>query len=221
MVAGWRHRTTGTHRFSYLRYTGLRRLVWSKISTPNPLSAVPSPAQAPSAPAISGPPLSIPPSETVDGKQILSARRLRDLFPFGYYVFSKKEGQWTYEATPEANRLQYHIDPKRVQIEPDFAKKTVHWKILLSAEAPNGQAFALQDNLVELTVPMTTRRGQSGEIVHPVFLLPFFYQENQPSPFVVTLDDDQRFPVFTLGFRIPDKESTQLSPTPNTAASPP
>lgn len=146
----------------------------------------------------------------IDGTNVTQTD-LWNTFPFGYTVFSRGTGQqWRYEKFT-SDKYQFDIDPKSVGIEPNFSKGTVTWTIPLKGNPPAGQpGLRLEDSLARVEAPLTPKVATRVMRMH---LMP----GEQPELYVSTLSNDQRFPVFALGYRIPMPPSES---TPDMAASP-
>ena len=100
----------------------------------------------------------------------------------------------------------------RVQKNPDFSKQTIAWNILVKSAKKNVPGMEYYDQWLSTEVPLLP--------LCKAYSIEAFVEANQPKPWVSTLSDDQRFPVFVLGFRI-GKRTAQPSSTPDKEASPP
>jgi hypothetical protein len=63
----------------------------------------------------------------IEGTEVTHAQ-LKKLFPFGYVVYSFKEGKETYDPRP-GDRMKFKFDLDAVKITPDFSSKTVLWEL--------------------------------------------------------------------------------------------
>src|ERR1051326_1161388 len=60
-------------------------------------------------------------SDTIPGTKI-TEKNLREVFPFGYAIFSFRDGRWTYSPLP-SDKMQWSADWENLQIIPDFSAK--------------------------------------------------------------------------------------------------
>jgi len=130
-------------------------------------------------------------------------RQLSDVFPFGYAVFFYGQNMILQKKIFKNGIMDWTLDVDKVSIEPNFATGMVTWTIpgisaTTDASTPNhgGNSVYIHGDTIGYTTPI--RRG----FAEPAAGL---YYGNQPVPYVVTLSDNQRSPVFALGFRIPPK----------------
>jgi hypothetical protein len=126
--------------------------------------------------------------------------RLSDLdneFPYGWVAFRRATGdQWTHQVDPHGH-LRYNINWDDVKIEPDPSTEQVKWSIPFSAIGAPFQ-ISIENGMISNQVPMIV--GQR---------IGFYYLDfGHPEvlPYVETLSNDQRRPVFALGFRIPTSD---------------
>jgi len=118
---------------------------------------------------------------------------LDQIFPFGWVVFSNFDGdKWTHEVDPHG-RTRYLIDWNLVTISPDIQSKRMTWTIPDISWSSSNANRGLHNMSVD-TYPMEIGRTCRVYVVRT--------GNNQPMPFVTTLSDNQRKPVFALGFRI-------------------
>ena len=110
---------------------------------------------------------------------------------------------------PAWDKLQFKIDPDNVHATPDFSKREVIWTVGLTSATKLTTGMNYYENQLNRSVPMK---------VGKVYRLDQLFEPSQPRIWVVTLGDNQRFPVFALGFRI-SQEPTPPSPTPDKEAS--
>jgi hypothetical protein len=96
--------------------------------------------------------------------------------------------------------LDWTIDWDKVKIDPDISAGKVAWTIPpISATGPHV-------NMKFINSPIHGTTSFKKEIVRArgMFLGP-----NDPLPYVGILSDDQRHPVFVIGFRIPSGQIEQ------------
>jgi hypothetical protein len=127
--------------------------------------------------------------------------QMRDTFPFGYAIFSERDGRWSYDGRP-SNKYQWSGNWSLVKITPDFSRKYVRWEIPSITAIKSGLRGANEysNNWVVFSAPIIL----NVRILVENPACPCF--DNEPCLWVCTLGDDQRFPVFSLGFRISDKD---------------
>ncbi len=133
-------------------------------------------------------------SDYIEGTTITHAE-LKAFFPFGYLVVSARDGQWTY-TPPPGDWMKYRIPANLIKITPDFLNRTVKWEIPVFSFNSETTSIHIQSDgrfRFEPTFPMKMRTA----------FVPMFYFKGEPSPHVACLSDNQRLPVFVLGFRIP------------------
>ena len=118
--------------------------------------------------------------------------KLEALFPFGYVVFLMGKGKHTYEPEP-SEKLRWIADWSKVEIIPDFSKRTVRWNIPSLSSTTTAHHLQVLRQQTGGMYPLDTKR---------IFAIKSMYVENEPLIWVGTLSDDQRFPIFVLGFRI-------------------
>jgi hypothetical protein len=140
--------------------------------------------------------VNMPKRDVIEGTQMTHGE-VKDLFPFGYLIISKRDGKWTYEPAPHGG-IQWDIDAikKTVRIEPDFTSGMVEWTfpMIRAEKSANGRVAAIENNFLNLTTPMAT-----DEIYDPLFIR----FEKEPSLHIGTFGSNQAAPVFGIGFRIP------------------
>ena len=133
----------------------------------------------------------------VDGTTTERAE-LRTQFPFGYVVVRQSVDMETWQPNP-LNHIEWRIDWDKTTINPDFATRTVSWQIInpSATKLRNGKKVGSlnSDNVAFLqTVPLIV-----GDY-YPVRAVSL--GANEPQIFVGTISDNQRIPVFVLGFRL-------------------
>jgi hypothetical protein len=139
---------------------------------------------------------SLAPSETVPGTNV-TERQLREAFPFGYVIFSQRDGKWTYSPLP-SDKMQYTGDWDKVAIGIDFEHGGVRW-IVPDFNSTNTN-IKLTAGRITADVPLNPKQ---------ITIVRAFVFGNQAILCVATLSDNQRFPVFVLGFRIVSEDETK------------
>ena len=139
----------------------------------------------------------------VEGTRFTHAE-LKDIFPFGYTIFySDGNERFRYEVVTNG-LLDWSIDLDNVKFEPDFSRGIVSLHIPpLSAKGKNG---ATMDDVEMGDGSMPFKTGA-------IFKFPFVFA-NLPAVWVAVLSDNQRMPVFALGFRIPTPFDNPTPPKP-------
>jgi hypothetical protein len=127
--------------------------------------------------------------------------QMRNVFPFGYTIFSERDGRWTYDARP-SEKYQWSGNWSLVKITPDFSRKCVMWEIpsITAIKSGSQGANEYSNNWIFFSVPLIPNFITLVE--NPV--CPCF--DNEPCLWVCTLNDDQRFPVFCIGFKIASED---------------
>jgi len=158
-------------------------VVWSfKIQTQKPKSQIPV--------------IVVPQPDYIPGTQYTPAN-LEHTFPFGYAVIYYLANQrLTYDVVKNG-RMDWKTDWDSVQIKPNFAAGNV--EILTGpfsvTTTGNGPWVDTAENGLSIDITIPFKKGyctQAG-----VYII------NKPVPYVAVLSDDQRNPVFAIGFRIP------------------
>jgi hypothetical protein len=124
-------------------------------------------------------------------------KQLDHIFPFGYAViYLNSEGE---KETHEFhnNLLNWKIDWDQVKIEPHFGSGMVTFTI------PDMFANGGTGNHVEGTTDVFTMPMKRG-LVKPAGI----GFGGDPAPYVAILSDNQRSPIFAIGFRIPSVKET-------------
>lgn len=129
------------------------------------------------------------PAETLPGTDV-TERQVREAFPFGYVIFSQRDGKWTYSPLP-SDKMQFSGDWNRVTIGVDFEHRVVRWSIP-DINSTNTGIQVISGRAVQ-DIPLDTTN---------IYALRFILIEGQPILCMATLSEDQRFPVFVLGARI-------------------
>lgn len=129
----------------------------------------------------------------------IARKEVERIFPFGYAVFLYGKDKIIKRELFKNGRMEWKVDVDKVTVEPDFYTKVVRWSIPgVSADSSgNGPGIHL---IGPSTVTMPSRL-EKGYIRAAGFDF-----GNKPILYVGTLDDDQRFPVFAIGLRIPTQE---------------
>jgi len=128
----------------------------------------------------------------IDGTKCTHAE-LKEMFPFGYVVFSFREGRWTFQPHSDGH-LETKVAWENVKITPDFARRTVTWTIPNISYSLPRTGLSGGRNAIENTFPLKVGKAYKD---------PGFVILGEPATYVAALSDNQRFPVFVLGFRIP------------------
>jgi hypothetical protein len=114
-------------------------------------------------------------------------------FPFGWVVFFLHQGEQTIHKVDPGGHLKYTINWDDVIIKPNQSDRTVEWTI--PHFSVSGKSHGV-DNTVQNAFKML----DDIEGVH--FFYDFFFESDQPTMGVETLSNDQRNPIFALGFRV-------------------
>jgi hypothetical protein len=166
-------------------------VIFIRHPQPNP---EPSPSELTTKPA--------QPIDYIEGTTFTYAM-LKDALPFGYVLFYWRDGEIRSWIPHPDSRLEWNVDWNRVRITPDFAERTVVF------EFPEIGFSYLQDGVRKpvgsgnrvTTRPITMRVGDLRG------LQAIFHGKNEPTLCVATLSDNQRTPVFIVGFRIDDSNA--------------
>jgi hypothetical protein len=123
-------------------------------------------------------------------------KQLEELLPFGNAIFYYSENKrFTYQVFKNG-LVDWQIDWDNVKIEPDFVAGTVKWTI----PAPI--------SIVGTNINIQMKGNSAAVGVIPfkrdkIFSAGLLYDSpNKPTLWIGTLSDDQRSPVFVIGFRI-------------------
>jgi len=132
---------------------------------------------------------------------------LDNTFPFGWVVFFLNQGERkTYEVDP-AGRLKYKINWSDVVIEPNQLNRTVKWTIPNLGASGGSLNTSGSGNRIIHECPMLDDLDFNYIVSEIVF------DPNEPKICIRTLSNDQRKPVFVLGFRIVGaNETTRKTP---------
>lgn len=136
---------------------------------------------------------------------IVTHHDLEKRFPFGYIVFSKKSGIWTHSPPPSLEKMRWTANWDEVRIEPNFTDGTVKW-IIPDFQSTNTGLQYRDNSPAEFTGTLELKK---------MIVTGYLFSRNQPMPCLVTLNSDQRFPVFLLGFFIPDPHKMQSVNSPD------
>ncbi len=135
------------------------------------------------------------------GTQITRSR-LREVFPFGYAVifFGKSERErWEVWRT---GKLEWKIDLDNIIIDPHPETDTVSWVIPpISAIGTNYHGEFHGVNLY------VTSHFTPGSMENSGFVI-----ADAPNIYVAVLGNNQRTPVFAIGFRIPSQNDSDHMP---------
>jgi hypothetical protein len=134
------------------------------------------------------------PADAVPGTEFTHSA-LRDLFPYGYgLVYCDDEPPLRYEVFKEGNKkLDWDVDWKNIVIERDVAAMTVRFHVPARAEGTN-IIIAGPDKYSEIVFPS---RLKTGTLARGGFQF-----RNVPVLYALTLNGNQRKPVFAIGYRI-------------------
>jgi hypothetical protein len=127
-------------------------------------------------------------ADLIEGTDI-SKNALSELFPFGYLV-TGHDREWIEHPHPKGE-LHWRIAPENVDIKPDFSSGIIHLT-LKNLTASNPRGFEVYGN--EMRVPVTIQKNV-------VFHVGDVKISIEPGVYFVTLSDNERFPVFAIGFR--------------------
>jgi hypothetical protein len=124
-------------------------------------------------------------------------KKVREIFPFGYAViYFSGEQRFRYE-TFRTGLIEWTLDWNNVKIEPDFSAATVHWTIptvlIKGTNVHHGSTADLNVGAIE------TESVFKAGAMNRVGIVDF---KDDPVIYVGTLSDNQRSPVFVIGFRI-------------------
>lgn len=128
---------------------------------------------------------------------------VKHIFPYDYGLISLEEGKPLRheEFRGETNKfLNWKIDWKHITAEPDVAAGKVVFGIPVRTDGPN-LALSLGTGYTTLTI---TAQLKTGAMATPPVVF-----HNKPVLYVCTLSDNQRKPVFAVGFRITSPEDVE------------
>lgn len=123
--------------------------------------------------------------------------QLSKRFPFGYAVFFFGQNRILSDEVVTNGLMEWTLDEKHVSIEPDVQNRVVQWNIPQNNITSLSPHVHIQGGSISMTSPFKT-----GLFVRSRVL----FVPNKPLLYIGTLSDDQRFPVFVIGFRIPEKD---------------
>jgi hypothetical protein len=143
---------------------------------------------------VSSPAIPVNHTDYIEGTEY-TQKRLEDIFPFGYAVFFFGQNRILRNEVFKNGLLDWKLDVDQVAIAPDFFTGQVTWTIPNVNTTPDGPGpkIIINGGTVSASVPL--KKGcirRTG-----------FYLANKPVMHVMTLGDNQRTPVFVVGFRIP------------------
>lgn len=141
--------------------------------------------------------------EVIEGTKTTLAD-MDDAFPFGYIIFTIRDGVQTRLFRPESHLHWKVMDWEQIKISPDFANNTVEWTVphISASLITNGTTVQLLEDckIGPQRVPMVLGKAfPLGGIV--------MMKETQPNIYVAMIGNNQRQPVFAMGFRIGGKTS--------------
>lgn len=128
--------------------------------------------------------------EFIEGTRFTS-KRLQDIFPFGHVVFFFGQNEILTHQVYKNGLMDWTFDVGEVSIEPDFYSRTVKWKIP-NVNTSGGQV-SIDKGSITIKGPL-----QVGCTYRAGVLLP-----NKPVMHLMTIGDNQRKPVFVIGYRMP------------------
>lgn len=135
-------------------------------------------------------------------------KHLNEIFPFGYAIFFVGQNKPPEIQLFTNNLMNWTFDVKSVSIIPNSFTGKVEWRIPNIAAvsdpsvASNGFGGVAHIHVGVEVVVTPFRRGFIGRANG------FVNGNNQPNMYVGVLSDNQRLPVFTIGFRITTPEET-------------
>jgi hypothetical protein len=129
----------------------------------------------------------------IEGTDV-SHEQLTDLFPFGYAVIYITENKRIRYEVFKNGLMDWKLDWDRLKVEPDIVSGNVTWTVCdLEGTSPDS---SLAIHVGKMTV---VRPLQKNGQIYPMAII----FERKPVPYVMTLSDNQRTPIFAIGFRIP------------------
>lgn len=141
-------------------------------------------------------PAPLPIEPFIEGTQT-TYKRLSEAFPFGYAVFFYGQNKIIRNEIISNGLMDWKLDTDKVGIEPNFYTGMVTWTIPDVSITDSGPGGKIIMNGSSFTLSFPMRRGVSH--------LAGISNGNKPVMYVGTISDDQRRPVFVLGFRIPSQ----------------
>ena len=137
-----------------------------------------------------------PPGPVIEGTRF-TQKRLSEIFPFGYAVFFFGQNRILRNEIFKNGMMDWKLDVNAVVIEPDFYSGSVQWTIpnVNAATDGSGPHVSVNGGTIKVAAPLKEGCARRGG-----FLL-----ANKPVLHVITLGDNQRTPVFAIGFRIPSE----------------
>ena len=129
------------------------------------------------------------PTETIPGTNV-TEQQVRDFFPYGYVIFSFRDGNWTYSPLP-SDKMQFTADWSKVTIIPNFGTGEAKWEVP-DVKSTNTSVHLQGYSFGQDNVPLNPNQ---------FWIMQGLVFSGQPVPVMGTLSDNQRFPVFVLGFR--------------------
>jgi len=144
-------------------------------------------------------------SDDINGTSF-THKQISELFPFGYgVIFLKENGPFEFdERRSETNQLlNWEVDFKNITVTRDVAAQTVEFVIPARAEGRNFNLTAGTNALPRIWIRSKLKPG--------VVALGPVNSRNQPALMVFTASDNQRYPVFAVGYRIATDEELRRS----------
>ena len=139
--------------------------------------------------------VAVPQQNFFEGTDI-TQKQLEKLFPFGYVViYTAENKRFRYEVFKNG-LLDWTFDWDAVKVDPNFTTgiATITMPMGNTTRADGSFVFKTFGSSMVLSLPLKTgeMRAAGGEFV-----------DDAPTPYIVVLSDNQRSPVFAIGFRIP------------------
>jgi len=141
--------------------------------------------------------IALPQPDFIEGTRY-TQNRLNEIFPYGYVVFWYGQNHILRNQISKNGKQDWKLDVDAVSLDPDFDSGKVTWMLPSVNSTPEGFWPELTINGSTIHVTANLKEGfarQAGFLV-----------ENKPMMYVMTLSDNQRTPVFAIGFRIPRAE---------------
>jgi hypothetical protein len=136
-----------------------------------------------------------PKTDFIDGTDV-THEELEKIFPFGYAVFYLNDKGQIDTHEFRNNLANWKIDWSSVKIEPNFSSVIVRFTMPeVDANPGTGSNLKIQVNNGLFIVDLQLKKGA----IRPIGLM----LGGNPVPYVAVLSDNERKPVFAIGFRIP------------------
>jgi hypothetical protein len=138
--------------------------------------------------------VAMPQPDYIEGTKY-TQKRLSEIFPFGYSLLFFGQNRILNNEIFKNGMMDWKLDVDDVSINPDFYSGKVTWTIPNVNATPDGTGSQITIVGGKFTVDAPLKAGYARRTG---FLL-----GNKPVMHVMTLGDNQRTPVFAIGFRIP------------------